>query len=147
MSVAAGVSSVAIPVTGMSCGNSYHFRAVAVSSYGTGAGVDKTFATAQCPIPDPVPVAPVISLQPKDEAPPNRQATLSVEAIGTSLRYQWYVGTTGVTTFPIAGATGSTYQTPKLTATMSFWVRVSNSAGTADSRTATVTIKNKGQGQ
>lgn len=149
MSVASGVSSVAIPVSGMSCGTSYHFRAVAVSSYGTGAGADATFATAQCPAADPVitPVAPVIALQPKDETPTNRMATLSVQAIGTSLRYQWYVGTTGVTTLPIAGATGATYLTPKLTANMSFWVRVANSAGTADSRTATVSIKYRGQWQ
>ena len=54
-------------------------------------------------------------------------ATMSVAATGTApLTYQWYVGTSGTTTSPIAGATASSYTTPALTTTTSYWVRVSN---------------------
>jgi hypothetical protein len=138
VAVAAGLNSVAIPVSGISCGTWYHFRAVAVSSFGTGVGLDETFVTAQC-------IGPVITLQPKDETANNRSVTLIVQATGTALRYQWYVGAAGVTTSPIAGATNATYTTPRLTTTTKFWVRVANAAGTADSRTATVDIKSRGQ--
>ena len=66
---------------------------------------------------------------------------MSVTASGTDpLSYQWYIGTSGTTTNPIGGATGSSYTTPALTSTTSYWVRVSNSVGTADSNTATVTV-------
>src|ERR1700719_2604563 len=61
-------------------------------------------------------------------------ATLSVTASGTApLGYQWYVGASGTTTNPIGGATGCSFTTPPLTSTTSYWVRVSNVAGHADS--------------
>lgn len=69
-------------------------------------------------------------------------ATLSVVATGTApLSYQWYVGTTGDTANPVSGATSSSFTTPPLTTTTtSYWVRVSNTTGTDDSQTATVTV-------
>jgi hypothetical protein len=68
-------------------------------------------------------------------------ATLSVVATGTApLSYQWYQGASGTTTNPIAGAMGSSYTTPALTSTTSYWVLVSNVAGSASSNTATVTV-------
>jgi bacillolysin len=66
-------------------------------------------------------------------------AMLSVVATGTSLSYQWYSGTTGTTTNPVAGATSSSYTTPPLTSNRRYWARVSNVAGSADSNTATLT--------
>jgi hypothetical protein len=64
-----------------------------------------------------------------------------VEATGTApLSYQWYQGTSPSTTIPIAGATTSSYTTPALTSTTSYWVRVTNAYGTANSVTATITI-------
>src|SRR5204863_309928 len=64
-------------------------------------------------------------------------ATLSVSAAGTApLTFQWYSGALA----PIAGATSSSFATPPLTNTTSYWVRVSNSAGSVDSATATITV-------
>lgn len=54
--------------------------------------------------------------------------------------YQWYEGTSGTTTNPISGATNASYTTPTLTTTTSYWVRATNSMGSADSNTATVTV-------
>ena len=59
---------------------------------------------------------------------------------GPAQRTSWYIGTSGTTTNPIAGATASSYTTPPLTATTSYWVQVSNAGGAADSNTATITV-------
>ncbi len=68
-------------------------------------------------------------------------ATLGVTASGTPVfTYQWYRGTSGDTSAPIAGATSSTFTTPALNATTRYWVRVSNAVGAADSATATVAV-------
>ncbi len=87
---------------------------------------------------------PVITGQPQDTTvATGGSATLSVTASGTGpLSYQWYAGTSGDTSNPISGATGASYTTPGLTATMTFWVRVSGPGGSADSTTATVTVNN-----
>jgi hypothetical protein len=67
-------------------------------------------------------------------------ATLSVTAIGTApLSYQWYQGTSSDTSHPF-GANASILTTGPLTATTSFWARVSNPCGHADSATATATV-------
>jgi hypothetical protein len=86
-------------------------------------------------------VAPAISTQPQSVAvPAGTGVTLSVGATGTSLAYQWFIGTSGVTTTPIGGATSpSVSVTPSTTTT--YWVRVSNSCGTVDSASATVTVQ------
>lgn len=52
--------------------------------------------------------------------------------------YQWYQGHSGITSSPIAGATGPALQTSPITAPTEFWVRVTNACGTRDSATATV---------
>jgi hypothetical protein len=68
-------------------------------------------------------------------------ASMSVTASGTGLSYQWYVGSSGDTSGPISGATGSTYTTPALTATTRYWVQVTDGGGnTANSSTATITV-------
>lgn len=67
-------------------------------------------------------------------------ATLNVTATGTApLSYQWYIGSSGNTASPIAGATSSSLIVSP-TATTSYWVRVSNSCGSANSASATVTV-------
>jgi hypothetical protein len=100
---------------------------------GCGQTDTKTVSIVSC-------TAPAISTQPQSVAvPAGTGVTLSVGATGTSLAYQWYIGTSGVTTNPIAGATGaSTNVTPASTTT--YWVRVSNSCGTLNSAAATVTV-------
>jgi hypothetical protein len=68
-------------------------------------------------------------------------ASMSVSASGTPpLSYQWYQGSTGIISNPISGATSSSYTTPALTQTTLYWVRVSNSCGSANSNTATITL-------
>jgi hypothetical protein len=65
---------------------------------------------------------------------------LSVRATGPApLTYAWYQGASGDTTTPApAGTNSPTYTTPPITTNTSFWVRVSNGAGSADSRAATI---------
>jgi predicted extracellular nuclease len=85
--------------------------------------------------------APSITTGPQSQAITSGQtATLSVVASGTTpLSYQWYQGSAGDTSAPV-GANAASYTTPALTASTSYWVRVSNSAGSADSGTATITV-------
>jgi hypothetical protein len=66
--------------------------------------------------------------------------TLSVTAAGTApLHYQWYQGTASDTSSPV-GTDSNSYTTPALTATTSYWVRVTNGCGNADSQTTIVTV-------
>lgn len=70
--------------------------------------------------------------------------TLSVTAAGTApLTYQWYQGTSGVTTTPVGSNQATFTPSPALSTTTSYWVRVTNSANTsgANSSTATVTLR------
>ena len=88
--------------------------------------------------------APSIATQPQSQTiAAGAVATLTMSATGAGpLAYQWYQGSTGVTSDPIGGATAATYTTPALNATTSYWARVSNAGGRADSATATVTVSN-----
>ncbi len=68
-----------------------------------------------------------------------QSTTLTVEAIGANLRYQWYVGEGGDTTEPIAGAVAATLEvTPELTT--SYWVRTYGAGAAADSGTYVVEV-------
>jgi hypothetical protein len=64
-------------------------------------------------------------------------ATLSVEATGDNLTYQWYQGTAGVTTTPVG-------DTPTVTlypyTTKSYWVRISGTCGSVDSVVVLVSV-------
>ena len=84
---------------------------------------------------------PWIIGQPQSEGVQSGQtATLSVTATGTApLSYQWYRGDAGDTSTPVGGDV-STFTTPPLISTASFWVRVTNACGTADSATATISV-------
>jgi hypothetical protein len=69
-----------------------------------------------------------------------RTATLTVAASGGTVSYQWYAGTTGVTSSPVSGATGSSLTVTPST-TSSYWLRASNSCGSSiDSNTITITV-------
>src|SRR5205085_2617152 len=87
-------------------------------------------------------LAPTITTAPQSQTIGSGQTTtLSVVATGTgALTYQWYQGASGMPTSPVTGATSSSYTTATLTTTTSYWVRVANAAGTADSPTATIAI-------
>jgi len=92
--------------------------------------------------PPPSPVAPVITAHPENRSIASGQtATLAVQASGTApLGYQWFVGASGDSASPVNGATSASFTTPALTQTTTYWVRVSNAAGSADSATATVAV-------
>jgi hypothetical protein len=67
--------------------------------------------------------------------------TLTVHPNGSSaFRYQWFVGHTGSTVFPIAGARSASYTTPAITTPAEYWVRVVNPCGSTDSASAMVTL-------
>ncbi|MBZ5587017.1 MAG: hypothetical protein LAO05_00460 [Acidobacteriia bacterium] len=85
--------------------------------------------------------SPSITFQPQSQSIGSGQtATLSVTATGTTpLSYQWYQGSSGTTSNPV-GTNASGLTTSTLTATTSFWVRVTNACGQADSAAATVTV-------
>lgn len=81
---------------------------------------------------------PAIGVQPVDEAIEwGTSATLEVTASGTSPQYQWFEASPATA---IAGATQRQYTTPTLSATKSYFVRVSNACRTVQSATVTVTV-------
>jgi hypothetical protein len=84
--------------------------------------------------------APEITSQPQSTAIcPGTSTTLAVTASGTNLHYQWYQGTAPDTASPV-GTDSSSFPTGNLSATTSYWVRVSGACSPmADSETATVT--------
>jgi len=91
--------------------------------------------------PGPSCTVPTITAQPSSPGAitAGQSVTLSVAASGTALSYQWYVGSSGNTSSPIANATGTSITVSPATTT-SYWVRVSNSCGSANSVAATVTV-------
>jgi hypothetical protein len=92
------------------------------------------------PAPPAVP-APEITTQPLSQSvTTGHPVTLSVEATGDDLTYQWYGGIHPDANWPVAGATESTMTTGGLGASTNFWVQVTNDGGTADSDTAAVTV-------
>jgi Ig-like domain-containing protein len=84
---------------------------------------------------------PTITNQPASETISGGQtANLSVAATGTgSLTYQWYQGSSGDTSTP-AGTNSSSFTSPPLNTSTSYWVKVRNSAGSTNSTTAVITV-------
>ncbi len=68
-------------------------------------------------------------------------ATFTVTATGgSSLTYNWYRGVSGNTSTLVSSSASNSYTTPALTATTSYWVRVSNGSNSANSNTVTATV-------
>lgn len=91
------------------------------------------------------PVAPTslaIASQPQSQTvPAGGTATLNVVAAGSApMSHQWHAGESGDASTPLPGATASSFTTPPLQATSTYWARVFNSAGSVDSATATITV-------
>lgn len=83
---------------------------------------------------------PVVTSQPQPTSINQGQSTtLSVTASGSSPTYQWYRGNSGDTTNPVSGGTGTSI-TVSPSSTTSYWVRVLNTCGPANSQAATVTV-------
>lgn len=85
---------------------------------------------------------PSITVQPNGSTiTSGNQASLSVGASGTAtLSYLWYIGNPPDVSTPGPGINNQATYNPSPTTTTTYWVRVSNSCGTADSRAATVTV-------
>jgi hypothetical protein len=67
-------------------------------------------------------------------------ATLRADVTGTTpYTYQWYRGNKGDLSSPVSGATSSSFTTPPVTTAQSYWVLVSNTCGSSESNTVTVT--------
>jgi hypothetical protein len=117
-------------------GTPYFYRLCATDTAGNSSSGASTSATPQgaCTVP-------FISSQPQGQSIDSGQtAMLSVSATGTTpFAYQWYEGAKGNTTTPV-GTNSSSFTTPPLTQTTSYWVRVSNSCGLADSDAAVITV-------
>ncbi|MFV9503855.1 MAG: ExeM/NucH family extracellular endonuclease [Oscillochloridaceae bacterium umkhey_bin13] len=86
-------------------------------------------------------VAPSIVTQPQSQnIATGGSATLTVVASGSEpLSYQWYQGTAPDTSTPV-GTNNPSFTTPALNVITSYWVRVSNLAGSVDSQTAILTL-------
>jgi hypothetical protein len=86
-------------------------------------------------------VAPVVTLQPISTAVnPGGSATLTVGYSGTPGFLQWYEGQPKDTSKPVNGANSQSFTTPALQNSTSYWVRITNNCGTADSAAATVAV-------
>jgi formylglycine-generating enzyme required for sulfatase activity len=66
--------------------------------------------------------------------------TFTVDSQGEGLTYQWYLGQSGDTSQAIQDATSQTYNTGALAEDTSYWVKVTNVAGSINSETVAVTI-------
>ena len=86
-------------------------------------------------------LSPLITTQPASQTiASGTTATLTVATTGTEpLTYQWYQGISGDTTTPV-GTNSASFTSPGLSANTSYWVRVTNIAGSVDSDTATIRI-------
>jgi len=122
-------------------------------AYGDCSGASSTVTTANFEVVEPATgstgcTAPAITTEPLGATiDSGGSATLRVVATGTaSLSYQWYRGASGNTAEIVAGATGSSYTTPPLSASTSFWVRVANDCGEVNSTAATITVRPPGGG-
>ncbi len=86
-------------------------------------------------------VVPVFTNQPISTAiTSGGVATLTLRASGSPApSIQWYRGNTGDTTTPV-GTNSNTLTTSALTATTSYWARITNSGGFVDSNTVNVNV-------
>ena len=123
-------------------GNANTLNVSIARSGDSGAALDTANYVTQLPSPgaaNPVPAA--ITGEPQSASiQAGQSATLSVTATGSApLTYQWYEGLAGAVDKPV-GTNAATFQTPALTETTSYWVRVSNPGRSVDSVAATVTV-------
>src|SRR5207248_4525926 len=112
--------------------SNHHYYVIVYNACGKATSGIITVTIANCS-------QPVITSSPASlSVAANSRATLSVTADGTSLLYQWYK--IGSPDKALSEATLASYQTPALTEAASYYVKVTNSCGSAYSATAVVTI-------
>ncbi|MFO7724960.1 MAG: chondroitinase-B domain-containing protein, partial [Oceanipulchritudo sp.] len=124
-----------VEVTGLQPETEYTFRVLATNGTLSEPSNEVSVTTE-------VQLLPIITEQPAGVlVPEGSRVELSVTATGPgTLTYQWYEGESGDTANPLSGETSSTFTTPVLASTTSYWVRVSNANGDDDSDTAVVEV-------
>lgn len=96
--------------------------------------------TIDVPVDVTICYPPAITTQPASVTiPDGSTTTLTVATSATGVTYQWYRGTWPDASNPV-GTNSPSYTTPALSATTSYWVKVSGSQCAANSTTATVTV-------
>ncbi len=87
-------------------------------------------------------VAPLISVHPSNTTiDSGGVAALQITATGTGpLKYEWYEGAQGDTGRPV-GTNSAQFTSPPVSNSTSYWVRVSNSCGQAESQAAVITVR------
>jgi hypothetical protein len=97
-----------------------------------------TCQTSNCQVP-------IVTFQPGDITIHSGQSTLLAAAAGgpAPIHYEWYRLVSGIGDQKV-GTDSTAYQTPALTFTTQFYVKMSNNCGTTRSRTATVTVTGAG---
>ena len=126
------------PAAGKTSPNDVFSVSVNAATSGVGAGLSTGAGVATITV---TLAPPVVTTQPRSQVIQAGQpaAALTVVATGSALTYQWYLGASGDTGNPVAGATAASYG-PAPTQTTSYWVRVSNTGGSADSQAATIQV-------
>ena len=136
VAVANGLSGTSYSDTGLTASTTYSYAVEAVNAAGTSPASNAAVTTTSA---GSTVTAPVITTAPTNQTVTiGRTATFSVVASGTSLTYQWYKNGAVIT-----GATSASYTTPGTTYgdnTSTFTVAVSNSAGSANSSAATLSV-------
>jgi hypothetical protein len=131
-----GANATSYGDSGLAPSTTYSYRVIATNTSGESAPSNIAAATTATPC-----TAPSITTHPQSsEIASGNSTTLSVTATGTQpLAYQWYTGASGNTSAPVSGGTNASI-TVSPVATTSYWVRVTNACGTANSNAATVTV-------
>ncbi len=140
----ANKSASSLAVTGLAPSSGYYF---VVQTQTDPHGLNQNTVLSEQSAP-PAFGATIACTAPSISASPANQwicsgetADLSVTVSGSApLHYQWYRGAAGNTTDPV-GTDSPDFTTPALTGTTSFWVRVTNDCGSADSAAATVSMQ------
>ncbi len=128
-----GATSASLMLTGVIAGDAGSYRAVVSNAAGTATSDAATLTV------NPAPAAPSITMQPTSQAVmAGADVTFTVAATGTApLTYQWQKNTVNIT-----GATSASLMLTSVTAgdAGSYRAVVSNTAGTATSDAATLTV-------
>jgi hypothetical protein len=125
-----GTNSASFTTPALTAATSYWVRVTG----GCGSPADSATATVTMCAPPAV-----TSVTPTQSIVRGANTTCVVNATGSNLGYQWYVGASGNTAVPVNGATSSTIAvTPQNTT--SYWARLTGQCGTVDSPTTTVRV-------
>jgi outer membrane protein assembly factor BamB len=116
---------------------------IKVSVLGAGGAVPNQFLDVEILFGDHSLTAPSLFISPitTNVIEGDVGAVLSVVGLGSRISYQWYEGKSGDTSKPVLGETANTFLVPPLSATTSFWVQLTNDAGSAASQDVEVVVE------